>query len=110
MYGLGASTYSDVAESAAFKKLHTLNIAINQLKAQENWAGIQSVAPYYKAALDEYRRIGNADPEYLNAAEQTLLSLGNVGAGAVSALDTISKRLLVGGVIAATILFLWKRR
>jgi hypothetical protein len=105
----GDSTYSVAAESAAFKKLHNLNVAITQLKAQGNEYGVQQLLPYYRQALEEYRRSGATDPDYLTRAEEFIVSLGSVGSGTVRALDAISKRLILGGIVIAAIMFLRKR-
>lgn len=107
-YGLGETTYSVEAESAAFKQLHSLNVAINQLKAQG--LDYSSLLPYYKAALDKYKAVGASDPANLTAAEQFYLDavdgLKQVGQFA----DVVSNKLLIGGAIILGILYFWKKR
>ncbi len=102
---LGAD-YSATAESDAFKRLHNLTVAITQLKAQGNAPGVQSLIPYYRQALADYKAAGASDPEYLSSSEQFLLSLGNVTAIGGSLLDTTSKRVLLGLGLYAGILAL----
>lgn len=105
---LGASPFDAAAEAAAFRRLHTLTVAITQARA--SGADWRSLVPYYRQALADYRAAGASDPDYLTTAEQFLSSLGDVGSGTVRALDTISQRLLAAGVITAGILYLWRRR
>lgn len=99
-------TYSATAESAAFKTLHNLAAAIGQMKATgQDYA---SLLPYYKRALDAYRAQGDADPANLTTFENFYLDaaqgLNVVGAFA----DAVGGRLLIGGIVALGILYLWK--
>lgn len=113
MYGMGEG-YSPAVESAAFKQLHTLSVALGQLKAQGNTYGVHSLLPYYRAALETYRASGDADPAYLSQSESLLLSAGTVastvGSGTLKLLDTVSQRVLIGGALVVAGLFLWNRR
>lgn len=103
-----AVTYSSAEESAAFKQLHNLNVAINQLKAQG--LSYDSLLPYYKAALDKYRAIGNADPAYLTDAERFYLDAAQGLKQVGSFANVVGNKLLLGGAIILGIMFLWKRR
>lgn len=107
MYALGAVEFSAEAEAAAFRKLHNLNVAINQLRAQGLDYG--SLLPYYRAALDEYRAMGRADPANLTAAEAFYLDavdgLAQVGKFA----GKVTNTALLAGALVVVGLFLWKR-
>jgi hypothetical protein len=117
----GDSTYSVAAESAAFKKLHNLNVAITQLKAQGNEYGVRQLLPYYRQALEEYRRSGYADPDYLTAGEEFILSLGRVAESAGGAVTEVvrgagtvvergTNKLLIAGALAVLGLYFWSKR
>ena len=104
MYGLGDATAD--AESAAFKKLHTLNVAINQLKAQG--LDYSMLLPFYKAALDAYKAAGASDPAYLTSAEQFYLDSVNGLQQVGQFANVVSDKLLIGGAIILGIMLLRK--
>lgn len=123
MYPLVLGEWSPTAEGTAFRRLHTLNVAINQ--ARESGADWQSLVPYYRQALAEYRRSGSTDPDYLSRAESFLLSLGTVvektgkavgsavgsaGRAGLAVLDTGSQRILLAGALVVLGLYFWSRR
>lgn len=111
---MGDSTFSPEAETAAFRKLHNLSVAISQLRAQGNAYGVQQLLPYFRAAIAEYRQAGAADPAYLNEMESLLLSLGTtveaVGGAAVSAIKYSTRTVLLAGAMVLAGLYLWKKR
>lgn len=108
MYGLGDITYSPEAESAAFKKLHNLTVAIGQLKQQG--VSYASLMPYYQAALTQYRAMGNADPANLTSFEKFYLDAGEGLKKVGNFADIIGNKLLLGGGLVVLGLYFWKKR
>ena len=104
---LGEATYSTEAESAAFAKLHNINVAIVELRGQ----GIDYafLLPSYRAALDAYRAAGNNDPAYLTSAEQFYLDASRGVAALGQVANTLSNKLLLGGALLVVGLYLWRR-
>lgn len=101
-----ADPYSVSAESAAFKKLHNIGAGIAQLR--EQGLDYSMLLPMYKAALDDYRKQGDADPDNLSSFEQFYLEAGEGVKTVAGITGTITTKLLIGAGLVAAIMVLRK--
>jgi hypothetical protein len=112
--------------------MHNLAQALAQLRDQGNWYGVNQLLPYFRRAIDEYRKIGASDPDQVTRMEQLFLDLveggkvigsavgkgaqaigtgvGSVGAGIGSFFSGVIGQLTLPLLAIAVILFLAGRR
>jgi hypothetical protein len=105
--------YSPEAESAAFRRVHTLAQAIAQLRAQGNAYGVEQLLPYFRQAIEAYRAVGAADPDMLTKWDQVLLNANEFvrsGAKAVGQVVTGTlDRMVVLAALALGLFVLFSR-